>query len=58
MHFQDHALVRLPVGMRAPGPVAPRDAQLSFPLGGDDIDFGGCGPPLRATVLKGAHGGC
>jgi hypothetical protein len=26
--------------------------------GGRCGDFGGCGPPLRATVLRGVHGGC
>jgi hypothetical protein len=48
--------VRLLVGLRTPGPVAPREAQLQFPLGGYDGDFGGCVPPLRATVLRGTHG--
>jgi hypothetical protein len=44
-------------GLRARGPVAPRDAQLLFPRG-DGGDFGGLGPPIQATVLRGAHGGC
>jgi hypothetical protein len=48
--------LRLPAGLLAHGPVAPRDAQLPLPLGGDGGDFGGCGPPLRATMLRGAHG--
>jgi hypothetical protein len=48
--------VRLPAGLRAPGPVAPRDAQLPFPLGGDGGEFRGCGPTLWATMLRGAHG--
>jgi hypothetical protein len=34
---------------------APRRTTSTFP-GGDGSDFGGRGPPLRATVLRGAHG--
>jgi hypothetical protein len=35
----------------------PETHNFHFPWG-DDGDFGGRGPPLRATVLRGAHGGC
>jgi hypothetical protein len=34
----------------------PETHSFHFPWG-DGGDFGGCGPPLWAIVLRGAHGG-
>jgi hypothetical protein len=37
---RSHFGFELPAGLRGPRPVAPRDAQLPLPLGGDRGDFG------------------
>jgi hypothetical protein len=34
----------------------PETHSFHFPLAGDGGDFVGRGPPLQATVLRGAHG--